>query len=208
MNEHAVELAKIADRKAGFRQALGGWVAANRKAHQLNNYGPIVLEIGSGHGHFLTAYAQAHPQSHCLGVDLMASRLLRSDKKKVRLGLKNLSFMKAEAAELLDSWPETALIDTVYILFPDPWPKRRHHKNRLIQPDFLTLLASRIAPHGRLYFRTDDAGYFNWALSYIKSHPFWKHLEFAPWGFEMKTVFESKALAHQSLIAECLVPIT
>ncbi len=207
MNEYAAELTKIADRKAGFRQALEAWVAANRQAQQSNKHGPIVLEIGSGHGHFLTAYAQAHPQSHCLGVDLMASRLVRSEKKKVRLGLENLSFMKAEAAELLDSWPETVLIDTVYILFPDPWPKRRHHKNRLIQPDFLTLLASRMAHGGRLYFRTDDTGYFNWALSYVKNHPSWGYLAAASWGFEMKTVFESKATAHQSLIAERLASV-
>lgn len=103
----------------------------------------ITLEIGCGHGHFLNAYAQAHPDEHCLGLDLLADRIARAQKKARRAGLTNLAFFHAEARLLLEALPAPVRLGRIFILFPDPWPKRRHHKNRIMQPEFLQTLATR-----------------------------------------------------------------
>jgi tRNA (guanine-N7-)-methyltransferase len=87
------------------------------------------------------------------------------------------------------------------VLFPDPWPKRRHHKNRLMQPEFLDLLAEKSVPGALLYFRTDHGPYFTDASSTLLHHPRWA-LDATAWPFEQETVFQSRAETHQSCIAK------
>ncbi len=161
----------------------------------------ITLEIGCGHGHFLTRYAETHPDCVCLGIDILNDRLERATKKRDRAGLKNLHFHKAEAAELLECLPAGILFESVFLLFPDPWPKKRHHKNRLVRPDFMTALAARMAHGGRFFFRTDHSEYFAAGLEVVAQHPGWEIVPAAPWPFEEATVFQLKAPAFESLVA-------
>lgn len=161
----------------------------------------ITLEIGSGHGHYLTAYASAHPSRFCLGIDIMSDRLLRSDRKRQRAGLTNLAFIQASADDLLAALPGNVLLEDIFVLFPDPWPKRRHCKNRLIQSEFLTQLAPRCAPGARLYFRTDFIPYFEAAFQIVTAHDLWNVQTSTAWPFELATVFQSRAETFQSLIA-------
>lgn len=161
----------------------------------------ITLEIGSGHGHFLTAYAAAHPSRLCLGIDIMSDRFERAEKKRSRAQLPNLEFVHASADCLLVALPEGVLLDDVIVLFPDPWPKRRHHKNRLIHPEFLGNLAAKAVPSARLCFRTDSSEYFNSAQAIITAHPAWAIALTALWPFEMPTVFQSRARTYESLVA-------
>jgi len=161
----------------------------------------LTLEIGCGHGHFLTRYAEAHPERFCLGVDILNDRLERATRKRDRASLGNLYFQKAEAAELLECLPAGITFAEVFLLFPDPWPKKRHHKNRLVRPDFLTSLAEWMAPGGRFYFRTDHAEYFAAGREVLAQHPRWRIAPAAPWPFEEATVFQLKAPAYQSLVA-------
>jgi tRNA (guanine-N7-)-methyltransferase len=161
----------------------------------------ITLEIGCGHGHFLTRFAEAHPERFCLGVDILSDRLERANKKRNRAGLTNVRFHKVEAVELLECLPPGITFEEVFLLFADPWPKKRHHKNRLVRADFLEALAARMAPGGRFYFRTDHAGYFADGREVLEQHPCWKIVPDAPWPFEEPTVFQLKAPAYQSLVA-------
>ena len=161
----------------------------------------ITLEIGCGHGHFLTRFAEAHPERFCLGIDILSDRLERANKKRNRAGLTNVRFHKVEAVELLECLPAGITFAEVFLLFPDPWPKKRHHKNRLVRPDFLDSLAARMAPGGRFYFRTDHAGYFADGREVLEQHPRWRIVPSAPWPFEEPTVFQLKAPAYQSLVA-------
>lgn len=161
----------------------------------------ITLEIGCGHGHFLARYAEAHPARFCLGVDILNDRLERAMKKRNRAGLTNLHFHKAEATELLECLPPGIACDAVFLLFPDPWPKKRHHKNRLVRADFLAVLARYMAPGGRFFFRTDHAEYFAAGLEVISQHPNWQIDPVGLWPFEEATVFQLKAPAYQSLVA-------
>ena len=162
---------------------------------------PITLEIGSGHGHFLTAYAAANPERLCIGIDLIGDRLERSARKSNRAKLTNIVWMHAEATLFLEALPADTALAEIFVLFSDPWPKRRHWKNRVVQPEFLSLLASKAGQGARLYFRTDHAQYFEQVGALINQHPAWTLDASAPWPFELPTVFQQRAESHQSLVA-------
>lgn len=175
-----------------IRQALAQIAAPSKR---------LTLEIGSGHGHFLAAYAAAFPLKVCVGIDVMLDRHIRSERKRDRAKLQNLHFLRAAAEDFLPALPSDLLLDDVLVLFPDPWPKRRHHKNRLIQPALLTGLASTSDTGARLCFRTDHEGYFHAAKTTVSEHPCWSMEAQAEWPFELETVFQSRAPAYQSFIA-------
>lgn len=160
----------------------------------------IVWELGSGHGHFLTAYAQAHPTERCVGIDIMSERVDRALRKKQRARLPNLEFIQAEATLFLEVLPPRIRIKRAFVLFPDPWPKVRHRKNRIIRPDFLENLARHATADCRLYFRTDHVPYFKAGHTVVAAHLDWYIIE-EPWPFEFETVFQSRADDHHSLVA-------
>lgn len=163
---------------------------------------PITLEVGSGHGHFLTAYAQAHPEKFCIGIDLLPDRLARSERKSARAGLPNIAWIRADVNLFLEALPADTRLAEIFILFSDPWPKRRHWKNRVLQPEFLTGLAARAGEGARLCFRTDHAPYFSQAKEFTAAHPDWTLAPDEPWPFELATVFQQRAAdGHQSYIA-------
>lgn len=180
------------ERRAVIAADLGG-TALPADAH-------IIFEIGSGHGHFLTAYAQKHPEKVCVGVDTASDRVARAVRKKTRAHLSNLFFFRADAALFLDTLPSETRLAAVFILFPDPWPKARHHKHRVIQPVFLNQLATRMTESASMYFRTDYTPYFQDARAIIERQSRWQIVE-EPWPFEYETVFQSRADSFHSLIA-------
>jgi len=100
-------------------------------------------------------------------------------------------------AGLLPAGTELAAI---YVLFPDPWPKARHHKHRLLQPEFLGAIARRAGLGTRLYFRTDHEPYFVDTAAALRSHPDWQLVD-EPWPFEERTVFQARAPSFRSLVA-------
>jgi len=163
---------------------------------------PLTLELGCGHGHYLNAYAAAHANEFCVGIDLIGDRIERAARKAHRAKLANLVFVQAEAALFLSALaafgeagaPQLA---RVFVLFSDPWPKRRHWKNRVLQSSLLDTLAPLAAPGAALHFRTDHPDYFAYALEIVAAHPLWRvaTAEEAPWPFEHVSVFEERALA-------------
>ena len=185
-------LARITERRAALRLELAALLPANQA---------LVWEIGSGHGHFLVQYAQAHPEKFCVGVDIIRDRLNRSGKKRDRAKLTNCHFVQAEAREFFDALPAGVTLQEVWVLFPDPWPKKRHHKNRILQAEFLEALANRAGEGTRLYFRTDHTGYFSAVAGLIPALKTWRVDPAAPWPLEQETVFQARARAYQSLVA-------
>ena len=160
----------------------------------------LVWEVGSGHGHFLTAYAAAHPDQFCLGVDITLERIERAWRKRDRARLANLHFVHADAFDFLSVLPADIRLAAIYVLFPDPWPKRRHRKNRLLQPPFLAAAAARAGEGARLYLRTDYEPYFAEARRALADSPPWRIAEEA-WPFEIPTVFQQRARHYHSLTA-------
>ena len=185
-------LARRAARCEALQRTLAELLAARPR---------ITLELGAGHGHFLTDYATARPEEYSIGIDLLRDRVVRATRKRDRAKLANLVFLQAEAAEFLGALPAHVVFQRIFVLFPDPWPKRRHHKNRLMQADFLSTLAARAEPGAQLCFRTDDASYFAAAKAEVLAHPDWEVTAGTPWPFERVTVFQSRAHAFDSLVA-------
>jgi tRNA (guanine-N7-)-methyltransferase len=162
----------------------------------------FVWEVGSGHGHFLSAYAAAHPERLFVGIDIASDRVARAKRKCDRARLGNLHFFLADDADFLSAIPDGAHFAEVFMLFPDPWPKRRHHKNRVMKPEFLTTVAARAGQGANLYFRTDDEPYYREAADIVRAHPDWTESEGAPLPFEERTVFQERAQRHFTLVAK------
>jgi tRNA (guanine-N7-)-methyltransferase len=120
---------------------------------------PRTLEIGFGNGEHLASLAAAHPERDYFGVEVhrpgVGHLLMLAETR----GLGNLRVSSHDAVEVLRAQIEPAALDEVLVLFPDPWHKKRHHKRRLIQPPFVELLASRLAPGGVLRLATDWEDY-------------------------------------------------
>lgn len=164
----------------------------------------LTLEIGCGHGHWLVDFADAFPERQCLGIDIVGDRIERANRKKERAELENARFLRGEAMEVLDAIPEQVILKEVFILFPDPWPKKRHWKNRLFGSRFLDELAARSKTGARCYFRTDHEDYFAWAEEVVAEQTSWWRDPNFIWPFERETVFQSRAESYRSLAIEKL----
>ena len=162
-------LASVQRRKDALRETLSQLLMTEKVFK--------TLEIGSGHGDFLVNYASRFEERFCLGIDLISQRIEKSQKKAHRAALNNCLFLKARAEEFLECQPDDFLWNEIIVLYPDPWPKKRHHKNRLFQMDFLTLLAKRVASGAKIHFETDYEEYFNEVCARISDHPFWRTVD-------------------------------
>ncbi|WP_234039477.1 tRNA (guanosine(46)-N7)-methyltransferase TrmB [Micromonospora coerulea] len=119
---------------------------------------PLVLEIGSGMGDATAAMAAADPDRHYLAVEVHTPGIANLLDLVQRHRLDNVRVARGDALDLVRALPQGSL-DAVHAFFPDPWPKARHHKRRLIQPAHVALLRSRLAPGGTLHCATDWAEY-------------------------------------------------
>ncbi|WP_442933348.1 tRNA (guanosine(46)-N7)-methyltransferase TrmB [Micromonospora psammae] len=119
---------------------------------------PVVLEIGSGMGDATAAMAAADPDRDYLAVEVHTPGIANLLDLVQRHGLRNVRVAQGDALDLVRAMPEGCL-DAVHVFFPDPWPKSRHHKRRLIQPGHVALLRSRLTDGGTLHCATDWAEY-------------------------------------------------
>jgi tRNA (guanine-N7-)-methyltransferase len=159
----------------------------------------LVLEIGCGNGHFLAAYAAAHPDRPCAGLDLRLERIEKARRKCDRAGLRNLHLFRCDALDFLQELPAPVRLAEVFMLFPDPWPKKRHHKNRLLKTTLLDTLAARAGQGSLFFFRTDFKPYYDEALGLVEAHPAWQLLPPGPFPFEHPTIFQARADTFHSL---------
>lgn len=189
---HARELAKQAERKVELRQSLQSDLAGVDR---------ILFEAGCGHGHWLTSYAEAQPETVCLGIDLISWRIRKCLDKRDKRELKNLHFYKAELGEFLEVLPESIRFECTVLLFPDPWPKARHHRRRMVQTAFLDELATRTDRGGEFCFRSDDRPYFDWTVEHLEAHPEWKIDPASKWPHEQETYFQDLMEEYCSVIA-------
>jgi tRNA (guanine-N7-)-methyltransferase len=132
---------------------------------------PRILEIGCGMGETTAKIAEAHPENDYLGVEVHTPGVGNLCKLVSAMGLTNIRIVQHDAVEVVrDMLPEQSLAG-IHIFFPDPWPKKRHHKRRLIQPPFINLLASRLAPGGYLHCATDWEAYAEHILATLTNAP-------------------------------------
>jgi tRNA (guanine-N7-)-methyltransferase len=132
---------------------------------------PLVLEIGSGMGETTAAIAQAHPEADFIAVEVhgpgVGSLLNRID----ALGLKNLKVIRHDAIEVLETMIPDEGLAAIHLFFPDPWPKKRHHKRRLVQRPFAALAARKLATGGILHAATDWPDYAEHIAQVLDAEP-------------------------------------
>jgi tRNA (guanine-N7-)-methyltransferase len=121
---------------------------------------PLEIELGSGDGSFLVNYAKLHPDHNFLGLERLLGRLRKLDRKGRRAGLANLIGLRIESAYFLEYLLPPGAASAIHLYFPDPWPKRKHRKNRLVNERFPEIVRQALAPGGVIYLRTDDEDYF------------------------------------------------
>ena len=158
---------------------------------------PAILEIGFGMGETTAKIAEAHPQHDFLGVEVHAPGVGALLKEVAERGLSNVRVVRHDAVDVVTQMiPENALAG-VHVYFPDPWPKKRHHKRRLLQPPFVHLLATRIAPGGYLHAATDWEEYAQEILATFTAEQLLANTadDFAPRpAWRPQTKFETRGL--------------
>lgn len=131
---------------------------------------PVEVEIGAGKGTFVVAAAEAHPESNFVAIELSKPYAEHVRDRVRRRNLRNVRVVRAEAARFLGEHAPPGSLRAVHVYFPDPWPKKRHHKRRLLQPSFVDAVAAALAPGGELRLVTDHEAYFAEATALCDQH--------------------------------------
>lgn len=160
---------------------------------------PCHLEIGFGNGASLLAMAEAQPENHYLGIEVHRPGVCNVLLQIEKLGIDNVRVINGDAVEVLRHNLADASLDAVYIFFPDPWHKTRHHKRRLVQPAFVELVRHKLKPAGLLHMATDWENYARHMLAVMNQAEGFTNL--APDGmfgerpaYRLLTKFEQRGL--------------
>ncbi len=132
---------------------------------------PVVLEIGFGLGHATVEMARAEPGTGIVAVDVHTPGVARLLLEVEQHGLDNVRVVHDDAVELLRERVAESSLAAIRIFFPDPWPKARHHKRRIVRPDLVRLMASRLRPGGVMHCATDWAPYAEVMLEVLTAEP-------------------------------------
>lgn len=132
---------------------------------------PVEVELGSGDGSFLIQYALSRPEINLLGVERLLGRLRKINRKGLRARLSNLRLLRLEAGYVVQYLLPPSSVQALHVYFPDPWPKRRHHRRRLINERFPEMADRVLAPGGKVFLRTDNQDYFEQMLRVFALHP-------------------------------------
>lgn len=182
----------------------------NKKLNFVDIFGntnPIIVEIGFGMGDATIQIAEKNPNINYLGIEVHrpgVGRVLSEIKKR---NLKNLFLIEYDALEVLEYMIQDNSVNGFHIFFPDPWPKKRHHKRRMLQRPRTNLMAQKLAPGGYLYFVTDWQEYAEFALEELNQteHLKNKYDGYAqPQEWRTQTKFERKGVAADRVITEIM----
>jgi tRNA (guanine-N7-)-methyltransferase len=158
---------------------------------------PKILEIGCGMGETTASIAAAHPENDYLGIEVHTPGVGSLLKEIAERELVNLRVIQHDAVEVVRDMIAPATLAGIHIFFPDPWPKKRHHKRRLIQPTFVALLTSRLTPGGYIHCATDWQEYAEQMIEVLSAEPLLENTAegFAPRpDYRPQTKFESRGL--------------
>ena len=132
---------------------------------------PLYVEIGSGYGHFMQNFCQNHPHINYVGIDYRFKRSFQLAKRLSKLSIKNFRLLRARGERISFQFG-TNEIDQIFYFFPDPWPKKRHHKKRSFNKVFLERLYEVLSPGGKIMIKTDHQEFSEWILLVLEEIPF------------------------------------
>lgn len=174
-------------------------------------HAPLRLEVGFGHGRFLSQMAAAHPEEDFLGVEAKDLRTTKTAHKSLQLAAHNVRLFTDEAHHFVRFRLPAACLHRCYVLFSDPWPRQRHRRRRLINRSFLLDLAHACAPGARLVIATDTHNYAMLILAHLSTLPGLWHNRYRPAGYRFDiptrfpTIFEQVKKAEGHRIAYLLL---
>lgn len=162
---------------------------------------PLVLEIGSGMGETTAKIAAANPGTDFLAVEVHGPGVGNLLNLIETQGLTNLRVIQHDALEVLEHMIAPGMLAGIHLFFPDPWPKKRHHKRRIVQPGFVALATERLAPGGYLHCATDWQDYAEWMQEVLSAEPRLESIHPDPterpsWRPETKFERRGRALGH------------
>jgi tRNA (guanine-N7-)-methyltransferase len=159
------------------------------------NDNPVQVELGIGKGRFLIDAAQRHPTTNYLGVEWASKYLKIAHQRCLKRELLNIRLTRADAREFVEFFVVTDSTHAVHIYFPDPWPKKRHYKRRLVNPAFVAEIARILSPGGRLWLATDHLDYFQAMEEALSTCSRLRQTEEIEWD-GVRTNYEDKFLAR------------
>jgi tRNA (guanine-N7-)-methyltransferase len=151
---------------------------------------PLEVELGCGDASFLVEFAQQNPKRNFIGVERLLGRITKLDRKGRRAGLTNLRGVRIESSYFLQYLLPPRSAGALHVYFPDPWPKKRHHKNRFINEQFPALARAALQPGGKVFLRTDDAPYFSQMTEVFAGAKYFREVETPPALAALLTDFE------------------
>jgi len=157
---------------------------------------PLEVELGCGDASFLVEYAQRHPERNFIGVERLLGRLRKLDRKGRRAGLTNLRGVRIESSYFLEYLLPSHSVSALHIYFPDPWPKKKHRKHRLLNERFPAIARTVLATGGMIYLRTDDGDYFQQITTVFGANREFQQIETPAKLAELWTDFERDFQAH------------
>ena len=157
---------------------------------------PLEVELGCGDASFLAEYAQRHPDRNFIGIERLLGRIRKLDRKGRRLALQNLRGIRIESSYFLEYLLPPRSAQAIHVYFPDPWPKRKHWRHRLINERFPNLARQALCTQGVVYLRTDDAPYFEGMLRVFRESSHFVEVVTPESLVEIKTDFERDFLAR------------
>lgn len=144
----------------------------------INEDRPLIVDLGCGAGNFLRDYALIKPEYDFVGFELRFKRLVKGAIKFKKRNIKNIKLIQARAEDIGHWFPNNS-IHEVNVNFPDPWPKKRHHKHRLISNEYLQLMNRLLKSSGKFVFKTDHKDYFQYAANLIRQQSFFTVKEYS-----------------------------
>jgi tRNA (guanine-N7-)-methyltransferase len=159
---------------------------------------PLEIELGCGDASFLVDYARRHPDRNFIGVERLLGRLRKLDRKGRRAGLTNLRGVRIESAYFLEYLLPPRSASVLHIYFPDPWPKKKHRKHRLVNPHFADTVRNALPRGGVVYLRTDDRDYFEQMTGVFDASPGFEKVEtpaeLAAWLTDFEREFHKRGI--------------
>ena len=151
-------------------EALPDWSAV------FENENPLQLDVGFGNGKFLIDLAAREPENNFVGMDFYHKGIRKVITRINKLQIKNIRIVYGDAREKISLLFKDESLEKIYINFPDPWPKKRHYKRRLIKPPFVDLVTSKLIPGGEVHLATDNEPYALEILEFFEAHAQFKNM--------------------------------